>query len=445
MTDRERADTTQPFVTPRADAGETLAQDALPPMDADGPPREFGRYRLERLLGQGAMGAVYQAHDTQLDRRVALKVPLTAGGAGSKARERFDREARAAATLRHPGICPVYDVGEFVGTPYLTMAFIDGRPLADLIPKGGWPDPAAAGEIVRKVAVALAEAHRHGVVHRDLKSANVMLDAAGEPIVTDFGLARRESPTDARLTQDGAILGTPAYMAPEQARGEPAGPPCDVYALGVILYEMLTGTIPFDGNSVAVVAKVLTEEPKPIEALRPDTPPRLAAICRMAMAKKPAERFASMTAFADALAGGGTVRLDRRRQRWPFVAAGAVAVLALAAVGLNAFRATPDEPIVVPTDRAELMLAAKEVLERNCADCHNQAHPRSGDFEFIFDVPKLIDHKLIRPGDADRSKLVLRVVNDEMPPKDVKSPRPTAQDAAILRAWVAAGAPPFEP
>ena len=210
-------------------------------------PETFGRYRILRKLGQGGMGSVYLAHDSQLDRPVALKVPHFSAADGPDALERFYREARAAATIVHANICPVYDVNEHAGVPYVTMAYIEGRPLAELI-RAGKPLPQRpVAAAARKLALALHEAHRRGVVHRDLKPSNVMINSRREPVVMDFGLAWRLDREDARLTKSGSILGTPAYMSPEQVRGDVSalGPGCDIYSLGVLLYEMLTGRPPY--------------------------------------------------------------------------------------------------------------------------------------------------------------------------------------------------------
>ena len=209
-------------------------------------PEQFGRYRILRPLGQGSMGSVYLAHDSSLDRAVALKVPRLALGGDRRVLERFYREARAAATLEHPNLCPVYDVGEINGIPYLTMAFVEGRPLSELFRAEGMLEPRRIAAMLHPLALALQEAHTRGVVHRDLKPANIMLNARGEPVVMDFGLARREQPDEARLTHQGSLVGTPAYMAPEQVQGkvDTLGPPCDIYALGVI-YEALAGRLPF--------------------------------------------------------------------------------------------------------------------------------------------------------------------------------------------------------
>jgi predicted Ser/Thr protein kinase len=267
-------------------------------------PADFGRYRVLKLLGKGGMGAVYLAQDSQLDRPVALKVPNFGPEDAPALKERFFREARAAATLLHPNICPVHDVGEIDGTYYLTMAFIDGKPLADLVGPNLKPQPPKqVALLVRKLALALAEAHRHKIIHRDLKPANIMINRQSEPVIMDFGLARRGTAKDARLTQLGAIMGTPAYMAPEQARGhsEDIGTGCDIYSLGVILYELLAGQVPFTGDTMAVLSQVLCDKPKPPSAWRKDVDPQLEAICLKAMAKRPTDRYASMDEFAAAL------------------------------------------------------------------------------------------------------------------------------------------------
>jgi tetratricopeptide (TPR) repeat protein len=266
-------------------------------------PEQFGRYRIIKKLGQGGMGSVYLAHDSQLDRQVALKVPHFAAGAGPEVLQRFDREARTAATLEHPNICPVYDVGKIEGVPYLTMAYIQGRSLAEVLRV---PEPLVPRQIallLRKVALALHEAHARGIVHRDLKPSNIMINQRGEPVLMDFGLARRVNADESRLTQTGVPVGTPAYMAPEQLTGQggPLGPSCDVWALGVILFEMLTGRLPFDGPLPSMVAQILVRPaPRPAD-VRPDVDPALDAICQKALAKRPEDRYPGMEPLARAL------------------------------------------------------------------------------------------------------------------------------------------------
>ena len=251
------------------------------------------------------MGAVYLAEDTELKRLVAIKTPHFEDGPTGEQLERFYREARAAATLRHANICPVYDVGQIDGRHYISMAYIEGTPLSAFVRADR---PQTDGQVlilIRKLALALADAHQHGVVHRDLKPANIMVDNKSEPVITDFGLARQVRPDDEiRLTQSGVLLGTPAYMSPEQVEGEPEqiGPATDQYSLGVILYELLTGTLPFRGNVIAVIGQILSKQPTPPSQLRADLDPRIEAVCLKMMAKNPADRFASLTAAAEELA-----------------------------------------------------------------------------------------------------------------------------------------------
>jgi hypothetical protein len=272
-------------------------------------PVRLGRYQLLKLLGEGGMGTVYLAQDTHLDRPVALKVPHFEAADGPRVWERFYREARAAATIRHPHVCPVHDVGEIDGTPYLTMAYVEGKPLSEFAAERPLT-PRQAAVLVRKLALALQEAHQKGVIHRDLKPANVMIDLRGEPILMDFGLARRTGGGDPRLTLCDAALGTPAYMPPEQVSGHlgATGPASDVYSLGVMLYELVTGRLPFHGGAKSMLAQVLMDEPPPPSAVRPDLDPRLEAICRKAMAKKVEDRYASMAELAAALTESLRVR-----------------------------------------------------------------------------------------------------------------------------------------
>ncbi|MFI4849447.1 MAG: SUMF1/EgtB/PvdO family nonheme iron enzyme [Gimesia chilikensis] len=266
----------------------------------------FSRYEIQKVLGQGAMGAVYLAKDTQLDRDVALKIPKFGDGNGVDEEEllaRFYREARAAATLRSPNICPVYDVGEIDGQHYITMAFIDGRPLKDYTKSKKTHSEKQIITTIRKLALGLSEAHEIGVIHRDLKPANIMIDRKGEPVVMDFGLARRSSSDDVQVTQSGAIIGTPAYMAPEQVAGDQAviDHQVDIYALGVIMYELITGEMPFKGNLMALLQQIALNNPTKPSQLRPDIDPRLEAICLKMIAGDREQRYQSMTDVANDL------------------------------------------------------------------------------------------------------------------------------------------------
>jgi serine/threonine protein kinase/class 3 adenylate cyclase len=281
------------------------APSLAPPLPA-GPrllPSQLGRYRILKRLGSGGMASVFLAHDTELDRQVALKVPHFDPKQEQELLERFSREARAAANLHHPNICPLYDVGRIDDIPYLTMAFIEGQTLAQSMEPGKpWPQRDAAA-LVQTIALTLEDAHSHGIVHRDLKPSNIMLNSRGEPIIMDFGLARRTDRPEQPLTVVGHVVGTPAYMPPEQVRGDAAvmGPASDIYSLGVILYELLTGRLPFQGSLTALLAQILHEQPPPAGQHRADLDPTLEAICTRALAKQAADRFPSMAHLADAL------------------------------------------------------------------------------------------------------------------------------------------------
>jgi serine/threonine protein kinase/formylglycine-generating enzyme required for sulfatase activity len=268
-------------------------------------PSPFGRYRLIRRLGRGGMGAVYLAHDDELDRDVALKVPSTStNGDDRELLERFQREKKAAARLeRHPNFCPIFDAGEFQDRPYLAMAYIEGNTLNSRVNRENPMDPRQAAEIVRKLALAMADAHDKGILHRDLKPANIMIDSRDEPIIMDFGLARSVSSNGEELTTTGAMLGTLPYMSLEQVQCDKAaiGPATDIYSLGVIFYELLTGRRPFEGPPHSVLTKILTEEPLPPSAHRPELDPQFVRIVRKASAKAIADRYASMREFAAAI------------------------------------------------------------------------------------------------------------------------------------------------
>ena len=265
-------------------------------------PVEFGRYRILKELGSGAMGKVYLAHDSTLDRQVALKTPSFSGSSDEDLATRFYREARAAAKLQHRNICPVYDVGEINGRKFISMAFVKGRCMSDFIKPGKLPPPKTSAILIHRLALALAEAHRHNVIHRDLKPANIMIDQEREPVVMDFGLAR-QTDVESRLTQSGMAVGTPAYMSPEQIRGnlDEVGNTADIYALGVILYELLTGQLPFRGKIAQVVYKIVNEEPVAPSTLGNAIDPDLESICAKMMAKKVGERYQSMTDVASDL------------------------------------------------------------------------------------------------------------------------------------------------
>jgi serine/threonine protein kinase len=266
------------------------------------PSESFGRYQIVRLLGRGAMGAVYLAYDSQLERHVALKTPFL--GDNPHVIARFYREARATAQLRSPYICPIYEVDQISGIYYISMAFIDGKPLERVIADGHLKDGRAVAEVTKKIARGLQKAHDQGIIHRDLKPDNIMVDSDGDPIVMDFGLARRVD-DDIQVTAPGRLLGTPAYMSPEQVEGDPRkiGPATDIYSLGVVLFKMLTGRIPFQGSLTSVLRQIGSEPPPRPSALAPgigqDSP--LENICLRMMAKSPADRFPSLANVVEAL------------------------------------------------------------------------------------------------------------------------------------------------
>ena len=264
-------------------------------------PATLGRYRVLKKLGGGGMGSVYLVENTELQREEALKVPHFDAGDDPQIHERFLREARSAAKLDHPNLCQVYDVGVLDGIYFLTMRYLKGKPLSDYV--GQQLPVRRAVEIVAKLAQALETAHAKGVIHRDLKPNNIIMCAGTGPTVMDFGLAKQLMQKTEQLTQVGTMLGTPSYMPPEQVKGEldQMGPASDVYSLGVILFELLTGSLPFRGATVAVLGQILYGEAPLVSQLRPGLPPQLDVICRKAMAKQVAERYPSMKGFATIL------------------------------------------------------------------------------------------------------------------------------------------------
>jgi eukaryotic-like serine/threonine-protein kinase len=256
----------------------------------------LGRYEVGRLLGAGGMAEVFEGRDRLLARRVAIKVPLAQHAHDPEFAQRFRREAQAAASLSHPGVVAVYDTGSENGTHFIVMEFVDGRTLKDVIRAEAPLYPDRAAEICADVCAALAAAHARGLVHRDVKPANIMLMPDGRVKLMDLGIARAAAGETA--TQTAAMLGTAQYLSPEQAQGQAVDYRSDLYSLGCCLYEMLTGTVPFRGATpVAIAYRHVRESPTPPRQLNPDVPPALEAVCLKAMAKRPEDRYQTAAEF----------------------------------------------------------------------------------------------------------------------------------------------------
>jgi serine/threonine-protein kinase len=347
-----------------------------------------GRYRVLNRLGAGGMADVYCAEDTHLGRQVALKVLYRRFAQDAEFVERFRREAQSAAGLSHPNVVNVYDRGEHDGTYYIAMEYLPGRTLKEVVEQGRL-DQEAVVDIGVQILRAASFAHRRGVVHRDLKPHNVMLDDAGNAKVTDFGIARAGA---SEMTEAGSIMGTAHYLSPEQAQGQPATAQSDLYSIGVILYELLTGRLPFDGDSaVAIAVQHLNDPPAPIRSLRPDVAPALEAAVMHALAKDPRSRWADADEFIRALEGaraelaaqplgqdtaafaplaptavaaadGGPPALEEEREeklRWPWFALGLTALL----IALALFLFTGGEQVEVESVVGQLEAVAVDRLE----------------------------------------------------------------------------------
>jgi eukaryotic-like serine/threonine-protein kinase len=257
-------------------------------------PRVFSnRYELTHLIARGGMAQVYRARDRLLDRPVAIKVLFPELSVDRAFVERFRREAQAAANLSHPNIVPVFDWGEDGGTYFIVMEYVDGQPLSAVLRAAGTLPPARVADVGGHVAAALSYAHRHGVIHRDVKPGNVLITEDQQVKVTDFGIARAVN-TEESLTQTGAVMGTATYFSPEQAEGVGVDARSDIYSLGVVLYEMVAGRPPFLGDTpVAVASKHVRDHPPRLRELAPMVPPALEAVIMKAMAKSPADRYAT--------------------------------------------------------------------------------------------------------------------------------------------------------
>jgi len=269
-----------------------------------GPPERWAddahRYLLESRLATGGMGEVWRATDTRLGRTVAVKLLKPEYADDATFRTRFGREAQHAAALHHPGIAQVFDYGEHEQTPYLVMELVDGRPLSALLGGGRRLDPEVARDLLAQAADAIGAAHAAGIVHRDVKPANLLVTPDRRVKITDFGIARAAD--GVALTETGQVVGTPHYLSPEQAEGGTAGPASDVYSLGVVAYEALVGRRPFVADSPVAIAVAHLRQPVP--ELPADVPADLAAVVRRALEKDPADRYPDGNALASALRDG---------------------------------------------------------------------------------------------------------------------------------------------
>jgi eukaryotic-like serine/threonine-protein kinase len=301
-----------------------------------------GRYRMESPLGQGGMAQVFKGTDTVLGRAVAIKILAPQYAKDQSFVDRFRREAQSAARLNHPNVVGVYDTGSDDGTHYIVMEFVEGRTLADFLSSGGSLLPERAVELASSVCVALSEAHKAGIVHRDIKPGNIMVTRNGEVKVMDFGIAR--AATAETVTATATVLGTASYLSPEQAQGKPVDARSDIYSLGVVLYEMLVGRVPFGGDSaVAVAYKHVQEPPEPPSRINPDISPSLEAVVMRALAKNPDNRYQTAEEFC--------ADLDRVRRGMPVAATPLLAETQAVASPVTATRVQHPTGVLPPEEQ----------------------------------------------------------------------------------------------
>jgi len=337
---------------------------------AEADPTTLGKYSIVRPLGRGAMGVVYEGFDPVIDRRVAIKtvrLDRVDESEGAEDLLRFKREAQAAGRLTHPNIVGVYDYGETDALAFIVMEFVEGDTLKSLLDRGERFTPADAVGMLESLLAGLAYSHEHGVIHRDIKPANVMITRDGRVKLADFGVARIESSS---LTQAGTMIGTPSYMSPEQFMGQTIDARSDIYAAGVLLYQLLTGDKPFEGSVTSIMHKVLNTEAPPPSALSVSVNPALDAVVARAMAKRPEARFGSARDFAAALRateapvdddatmirptvaqparGLPAVAVEPRRSRVGLIAGGVGALVVAGIVGFVVLGGHAKPPIAAP-------------------------------------------------------------------------------------------------
>src|SRR3954453_15798772 len=343
-----------------------------------------GRYRAEKRLGAGGMAEVWCVQDEVLGRRVALKLMGGRFAEDPEYHERFRREAQAAAGMQHPNIVGIYDRSEWDGTPYIAMELVDGKTLKELVTERGPLPPDVAAGLTEQVLQALGYAHRRGIVHRDVKPQNVIIDHDGQAKVAGFGIARAGDTS--QMTQTGAIIGSMQYLSPEQAEGYPVDRRADLYSVGIVLYELLTGRVPFDGEApIAIAIKQINEPPVPPGQLRPGLPPALEAVVLRALEKDPARRYQSAEEFIAALEAARRAparrvvveepipeELERGSRWWIW----ALVLLVLAALAVGAYLLLAGNKVTVPnvvgrdaTDAADILhKRGLEVAFRNVND-----------------------------------------------------------------------------
>ena len=290
-----------PTLVSRVGSGDTTVEDLSSSHELV-PPTTFGRYEVHRELGRGGMGTVYLANDTELGRQVALKIPQLKHSA--TAAERFRREARSMASVEHANLCPIYDVGQIDGVNFMSMAYVEGKTLDQVLVDSGPLGEIEAIELIRQVAEGLAAVHNAGIIHRDFKPSNIIVATDGTPILMDFGLARHAVDVDAELTREGEIVGSPAYLAPEQIESElgEVGPASDVYSLGVVLFELVTGQRPFAGSTLRVLRRVVTEDPPSPSSVGAELSKTFDQLCQDALCRRPDARISSAGEFVQRLA-----------------------------------------------------------------------------------------------------------------------------------------------
>jgi eukaryotic-like serine/threonine-protein kinase len=379
------------------------------------------RYRILRRIGSGGMADVYCAEDTHLGRQVALKVLHRRFAQDQEFVERFRREASAAAGLQHPNVVAVFDRGRHDGTYYIAMEHLPGRTLKEIVAEQAPLPQERAVDMGLQVLQAAGFAHRHGVIHRDFKPHNVIVDEQGGAKVTDFGIARAGA---SEMTETGSIMGTAQYLSPEQAQGHAVTATSDLYSIGVMLYEMLAGRLPFDGDSaVSIALKHLSESPVPISQLRPDVHPALESVVMAALAKDPARRWQSAEDFAQALVAAGAQlgeagphdtsafvpvpapvpagRVDdtpppalapvaepsrKKRRRWPWIVLGLLtAALAAFLTYLAVTALTAAETREVPRVVGRQLVQARAVLERAGFQVEQTRVTSAADFDQVLD------------------------------------------------------------